>query len=64
VDEQLRSVHQQITDRIRDNERLRIQQNDFAERARVAGRIAYYLENITVQDSWWIAGEQHLFTES
>src|SRR5262249_33506019 len=51
VEEQLRTVHQQITDRIRDNERLRIQQNDFAERARVAGRIAYYLENITVQET-------------
>ena len=46
VEEQLRTVQRQIAERIRDNERLRIQQNHFAEQARVAGRIAYYLENI------------------
>lgn len=43
--EQLRSVTRDITQRIQDNERLRIEQNQFAEQARVAGRIAYYLEN-------------------
>jgi hypothetical protein len=46
VEEQLRTVQRQIAERIQDNERLRIQQNQFAEQARVAGRIAYYLENI------------------
>lgn len=43
--EQLRTVTRDITQRIQDNERLRIEQNQFAEQARVAGRIAYYLEN-------------------
>jgi prefoldin subunit 5 len=46
AEEQLRTVQRQIAERIQDNERLRIQQNDLAEQARVAGRIAYYLENI------------------
>jgi prefoldin subunit 5 len=46
VEEQLRTVQRQIAERIQDNERLRIQQNHFAEQARVAGRIAYYLENL------------------
>lgn len=46
VEEQLRTVQRQIAERIQDNERLRIQQNQFAEQARVAGRIAYYLENL------------------
>ena len=46
TEEELRTVQRQIADRIQDNERLRIQQNQFAEQARVAGRIAYYLENL------------------
>jgi hypothetical protein len=48
VNEQLRNVHSDITKRIQDNERLRLEQHQFAEQARVAGRIAYYLENVTV----------------
>ena len=45
--EDLRSVQNDIVKRIQDSERLRIQQNQFTEQARVAGRIAYYLENVT-----------------
>lgn len=45
VGEQLRTVQVDIARRIRDNERLRLEQHQFAEQARVAGRIAYYLEN-------------------
>ncbi len=45
VNEQLRRVQEAIGKRVRDNERLRLEQNQFAEQARVAGRIAYYLEN-------------------
>jgi hypothetical protein len=44
LEEQLRVVQRQMSQRIADNERLRVQQNQFAEQARVAGRIAYYLE--------------------
>ena len=39
------------SDRIRDNERLRVQQDYFTEQARVTGRIAYYLENVEIADS-------------
>jgi hypothetical protein len=46
TEEQLRSVQRQIAGRIQENERLRVQQNDLAEQAQVAGRIAYYLENV------------------
>jgi hypothetical protein len=46
TEDQLRSIQRQIAQRIQNNERLRIQQNDFVEQARVAGRIAYYLENV------------------
>ena len=45
VTEQLRDVQADIAKRIQDNERLRLEQHQFAEQARVAGRIAYYLEN-------------------
>ena len=48
IEEQLRLVQRQMAQRISDNERLRIQQNQFAEQARVAGRIAYYLESATI----------------
>lgn len=44
ISEQLRSVQRDMAQRIQDNERLRIEQNQFTEQARVAGRIAYYLE--------------------
>lgn len=46
TEEELRTIQRQIAERIQANERLRIQQNDLAEQARVAGRIAYYLENV------------------
>ena len=45
LSEQLRTVQADIAKRIEDNERLRLEQHQFAEQARVAGRIAYYLEN-------------------
>ena len=45
LNEQLRYVQTDIANRIQDNERLRREQHQFAEQARVAGRIAYYLEN-------------------
>lgn len=48
LNEQLRSVQADIARRIQDNERLRLEQHQFAEQARVAGRIAYYLENTAV----------------
>lgn len=51
VEEQLRSAQKDLAARIADNERLRIQQNDFTEQARVAGRIAYYLENVKAAES-------------
>ena len=38
-------VQRDITTRIADNERLRVEQDQFTEQARVAGRIGYYLEN-------------------
>jgi hypothetical protein len=45
VDDQLRIVQADIIARISENERLRIEQDQFTEQARMAGRIAYYLEN-------------------
>jgi hypothetical protein len=45
VSEQLRGVQANIAQRIQENERLRAAQNQFVEQARVAGRVAYYLEN-------------------
>ena len=45
LNEQLRDVQGDIAKRVQDNERLRLEQHQFAEQARVAGRIAYYLEN-------------------
>ena len=45
LNEQLRDVQTDIAKRIQDNERLRLEQHQFVEQARVAGRIAYYLEN-------------------
>ena len=48
VNEQLRDVQTNIAKRIQDNERLRLEQHQFVEQARVAGRIAYYLENTAV----------------
>jgi rubrerythrin len=45
LEEDLATVQRNITTRIADNERLRIEQDQFTEQARVAGRIGYYLEN-------------------
>jgi hypothetical protein len=44
-----------VAQTIQGNERARIQQNQFAEQARVAGRIAYFLENVTSG-----SGDSHL----
>ena len=46
LEDQIQTLQRQVAQRIQDNERLRIQQNEFAEQARVSGRIAYYLENV------------------
>ncbi|MCC8968936.1 DUF3732 domain-containing protein [Bradyrhizobium brasilense] len=45
LEEELTVIQRDITMRIADNERLRIEQDQFTEQARVAGRIGYYLEN-------------------
>ncbi|MGD9724848.1 MAG: DUF3732 domain-containing protein, partial [Nitrospiraceae bacterium] len=45
LERELANVQQDIATRIADNERLRIEQDQFTEQARVAGRIGYYLEN-------------------
>ena len=45
LSEEFRDVQNDIAKRIQDSERLHLQQNQFTEQARVAGRIAYYLEN-------------------
>jgi len=50
LEQELRDVQRNLADRIRDNERLRVQQNQFAEQARVMGRIAYYLENVEIAE--------------
>lgn len=44
--EQLRDTNSEIQKCIQDNERLRLEQNQFTEQARVAGRIEFYLEKI------------------
>lgn len=46
LESELKTVQQDITTRIADNERLRIEQDQLTEQARVAGRIGYYLENV------------------
>ncbi len=55
LNEQLRDIQGDIAKRIQDNERLRLEQHLFAEQARVAGRIAYYLENAAA-----VAGDSEL----
>lgn len=45
LEEELAIIQRDIATRIADNERLRIEQDQFTEQARVAGRIGYYLEN-------------------
>jgi hypothetical protein len=51
IEEELRTAQRDLAARIQDNERLRIQQNDFTEQARVSGRIAYYLENVRAAET-------------
>lgn len=46
IEDELRSVQRDIGQRISENERLRVEQAQFTERARVRGRIGYYLENV------------------
>jgi hypothetical protein len=46
IEGHLRTVQNDMAARIADNERLRIEQDQFTEQARVAGRIGYYLENV------------------
>ncbi|MDI7774699.1 DUF3732 domain-containing protein [Asticcacaulis sp. EMRT-3] len=45
-EEEMKGVQQDITSRIADNERLRIEQDQFTEQARVSGRIGYYLDSV------------------
>ncbi|MFT4161812.1 DUF3732 domain-containing protein [Shinella sp.] len=45
---ELETVQRDITARIVENERLRIEQDQFTEQARISGRIGYYLENVAV----------------
>jgi hypothetical protein len=47
-EEELATVQRDITVRIAENERLRIEQDLFTEQARIAGRIGYYLENARI----------------
>lgn len=46
LEEALRAVQRDISRRISENERLRIEQAQFTEQARVRGRISYYLDSI------------------
>ena len=50
INEELGKVNADIARRISDNERLRLEQHQFTEQARVVGRIAYYLENMAAVD--------------
>jgi FtsZ-binding cell division protein ZapB/type II secretory pathway component PulM len=45
LESEMKVVQRDITARITENERLRVEQDQFTEQARVAGRIGYYLEN-------------------
>ena len=45
LNDSLRNINSEIAKRIQDSERLRLEQHHFAEQARIAGRIAYYLES-------------------
>ena len=47
---QLRDVNADIQRRILDNERLRLEQHQFIEQAHVAGRIAFFLENMEIDE--------------
>ena len=42
---EMKAIQLDITTRITENERLRIEQDQFTEQARVAGRIGFYIEN-------------------
>lgn len=51
LEESLRQVQRDIGQRISENERLRAEQAQFTEQARVRGRIGYYLEKVHVVTS-------------
>jgi hypothetical protein len=46
--EELRTIQRDISQRIAENERLRAEQTQFMEQARVRGRIGYYLEKVEI----------------
>lgn len=48
LEEELRGIQRDISQRISENERLRAEQAQFTEQARVRGRIGYYLEKVQV----------------
>ena len=48
MEEGLRTIQSDIAQRIAENERLRVEQAQFTEQARVRGRIGYYLEKVQV----------------
>jgi len=48
LEEDLRTIQGDISQRIAENERLRAEQAQFTEQARVRGRIGYYLEKVQV----------------
>ncbi len=48
LEEDLRTIQGDIAQRIAENERLRAEQAQFTEQARVRGRIGYYLEKVQV----------------
>lgn len=48
LEEELRAIQRDIGQRIAENERLRVEQAQYTEQARVRGRIGYYLEKVQV----------------
>lgn len=48
LEEDLRTIQRDIGQRIAENERLRSEQTQFMEQARVRGRIGYYLEKVQI----------------
>jgi hypothetical protein len=46
LEDEIRAVQRDINQRISENERLRVEQAQFTEQARMGGRIGYYLENV------------------
>lgn len=48
LEDDLRTIQRDISQRIAENERLRVEQAQFTEQARMRGRIGYYLEKVQV----------------